>query len=74
MSLSGPTDQVMHVLRGGCDIEARWRVAGDEVHVECPCGSDHALLGDAPPARVAELLISRLAAEAMGRRLEPLMC
>ncbi|OJU11874.1 MAG: hypothetical protein BGN86_17145 [Caulobacterales bacterium 68-7] len=74
MSLSGQNDQVMHVQRGGCDIEARWRVAGDEVHVECSFGADHAPLGGAPPARVAELLVSRLAAAVMGRRLEPLMC
>lgn len=74
MSLSDQNDQVMHVQRGGCEIEARWRLAGDEVHVECSFGADHAPANGAPPARVAELLIARLAAAVMGPRLEPLMC
>ncbi len=73
MKASDQDDRLMCIRRGGRDIEGRWRMAGDEVVVECSFGADHARFEGAPPARVAELLLARLAFAAMGGRLEPLM-
>jgi hypothetical protein len=73
MNSSDQEDRLMRIRRGGCDIEGRWRLAGDEVVVECCFGADHARFDGAPPARVAELLLARLAFAAMGGKLEPLM-
>lgn len=73
MTPSEHEDRTMRIRRGGCDIEGRWRIAGDEVVVECPYGADRARVDGAPPARVAELLIARLAFAAMGGRVEPLI-
>jgi hypothetical protein len=74
MTPSESEDHLMHIRRGGCDIEGHWRVTGDEVLVECPYGSDHAPFAGASPMRVAEILIARLAFAALGgQRLEPSM-
>jgi hypothetical protein len=71
-------DHALHVRRGGHDIEGRWHVAGDEVQVECAYGTDRARFDGAPPTRVAEFLIARLAFAALSSKgdsssLEPLM-
>ncbi len=73
MTPSDHEDRLMRIRRGGCEIEGRWRLTGDEVHVECRYGADHARVEDASPARVAEVLIARLAFMAMGmdRRSTP---
>jgi len=73
MDSSEHNDRLMRIRRGGRDIEGRWRLSGDEVVVETRFGADHARFDGAPPARVAELLIARLAFAAMGNKLEPLM-
>ena len=61
-------DRLMRIRRGGLDIEGRWAIDGDEVRVECCYGTDHAPFDGAPPTRVAELLLARLAFVALSSR------
>lgn len=61
-----PFEHPIRIRRGGRDFQGVWRMEGGEIYVDCPFGADHCR-ADGVPARLAEILLGRLAFAAAAR-------